>query len=148
MSFGKLNILQHKSWNVWNRDNIEKVRVFSVWLSVNLHERPNRHGLLKGNKYLCSSSYARVRASPVVSDLQNCLHTMIMCPCFSRCSQVLRDERLNREEEEKKRKRLDEVPMFASAATAVTSANAKRSPFLQKMFFLIEYHPFPLLALT
>ena len=25
MSFGKLNILQHKSWNVWNRDNIEKV---------------------------------------------------------------------------------------------------------------------------
>ncbi|EKX41693.1 hypothetical protein GUITHDRAFT_112400 [Guillardia theta CCMP2712] len=25
MSFGKLNILQHKKWNVWNRDNIEKV---------------------------------------------------------------------------------------------------------------------------
>jgi hypothetical protein len=25
MSFGKLNILQHKSWNVWNKDNIEKV---------------------------------------------------------------------------------------------------------------------------
>ena len=25
-SAGKLNILQHKSWNVWNRDNIEKVR--------------------------------------------------------------------------------------------------------------------------
>ena len=25
MSFGKLNILKHKSWNVWNRDNIEKV---------------------------------------------------------------------------------------------------------------------------
>lgn len=23
---GKLNILQHKTWNVWNRDNIEKVR--------------------------------------------------------------------------------------------------------------------------
>ena len=25
MSFGKLNILQHKPWNVWNRDNIEEV---------------------------------------------------------------------------------------------------------------------------
>ena len=25
MSFGKLNILMHKSWNVWNRDNVEKV---------------------------------------------------------------------------------------------------------------------------
>jgi hypothetical protein len=46
MSFGKLNILKHKSWNVWNRDNIEK---------------------------------------------------------------VLRDERLNREEEQKKRKRVDET---------------------------------------
>ena len=42
MSFGKLNILMHKSWNVWNRDNIEKVRLRRPPETSAQSERPEK----------------------------------------------------------------------------------------------------------
>ena len=91
MSFGKLNILQHKSWNVWNRDNIEKVAGPCLWHAVRADH---------GRARVCAPHPAR--------------------------AQVLRDERLNREEEEKKRKRTDEViwPLFSLHACLCACACA------------------------